>query len=785
MEQNYTKIDHELPLIPLRGLAIFPYMILNFDIGREMSLKALDEAMLEDELVFLTSQKEAEVDEPTADDFYHVGTICRVKQVIKLPGDTVRVLVEGISRGKVKEISQEEGYFKAIVEEIIYDQDNADVDKEVEAFVRNVFDAFEEYINIGNRVSPEILVSLADIDNVDRFIDTIAANIFLKSEQKQEILEEFDILKRLELLYKILLEEIDILKIEKKITLRVKKQMNKVQKEYYLREQLKAIQKELGEDEDISSEAEVYREKLKKIKAPKETKEKIAKEIDKFARMSPQSPDSSVVRTYLETLFSLPWNKETRDKIDLKNAREILDNEHYGLEKVKERILEYLAIRKLSKSLKGPIVCLVGPPGVGKTSIARSIATSMGKKFVRISLGGVRDEAEIRGHRRTYVGAIPGRIINGIKEAQTKNPVFLLDEIDKMAADYKGDPASAMLEVLDPEQNKTFVDHYLEVPFDLSKILFITTANSLSTIPGPLRDRMEIIEVSGYIEEEKLNIAQKYLLPKQIKENGLVDGFVTIEEQAMRDIINYYTREAGVRTLERTIGKVCRKIARKFVEDPSIEGVVVTQGDVEEYLGRDKYLYDLAGTKPEVGVVTGLAWTSVGGVTLPVEVNVLKGKGQVVLTGSLGDVMKESAQAGISYIRSIADKFDIDQDFYKTEDIHIHCPEGATPKDGPSAGITMATAVISALTKIPVRSDVAMTGEITLRGRVMVVGGVKEKVLAAHRAGIKKVLIPRECDAQLDDIPENVKEKLEIVLVDHMDQVLEHALVKDGEKNEN
>ena len=785
MEQNYTKIDHELPLIPLRGLAIFPYMILNFDIGREMSLKALDEAMLEDELVFLTSQKEAEVDEPTADDFYHVGTICRVKQVIKLPGDTVRVLVEGISRGKVKEISQEEGYFKAIVEEIIYDQDNADVDKEVEAFVRNVFDAFEEYINIGNRVSPEILVSLADIDNVDRFIDTIAANIFLKSEQKQEILEEFDILKRLELLYKILLEEIDILKIEKKITLRVKKQMNKVQKEYYLREQLKAIQKELGEDEDISSEAEVYREKLKKIKAPKETKEKIAKEIDKFARMSPQSPDSSVVRTYLETLFSLPWNKETRDKIDLKNAREILDNEHYGLEKVKERILEYLAIRKLSKSLKGPIVCLVGPPGVGKTSIARSIATSMGKKFVRISLGGVRDEAEIRGHRRTYVGAIPGRIINGIKEAQTKNPVFLLDEIDKMAADYKGDPASAMLEVLDPEQNKTFVDHYLEVPFDLSKILFITTANSLSTIPGPLLDRMEIIEVSGYIEEEKLNIAQKYLLPKQIKENGLVDGFITIEEQAMRDIINYYTREAGVRTLERTIGKVCRKIARKFVENPSIEGVVVTQADVEEYLGRDKYLYDLAGTKPEVGVVTGLAWTSVGGVTLPVEVNVLKGKGQVVLTGSLGDVMKESARTGISYIRSIADKFDIDEDFYKTEDIHIHCPEGATPKDGPSAGVTMATAVISALTKIPVRSDVAMTGEITLRGRVMVVGGVKEKVLAAHRAGIKKVLIPRECDAQLDDIPENVKEKLEIVLVDHMDQVLEHALVKDGEKNEN
>lgn len=785
MEQNYTKIDHELPLIPLRGLAIFPYMILNFDIGREMSLKALDQAMLEDELVFLTSQIEAEVDEPTTEDFYHVGTICKVKQVIKLPGDTVRVLVEGVSRGKVKEISEEDGYFKALVEEIIYDQENANEDIEVEAFVRNVFDAFEEYINIGNRVSPEILVSLADIENVDRFIDTIASNIFLKADQKQEILEEFDIVKRLELLYKILLEEIDILKIEKKITLRVKKQMNKVQKEYYLREQLKAIQKELGEDEDLTSEVEEYKEKLRKIKAPKETKEKIEKEINKFSRTSPQSPDSSVSRTYLDTIFSLPWNKETRDKLDLKNAKEILDEQHYGLEKVKERILEYLAIRKLSKSLKGPIVCLVGPPGVGKTSIAKSIAEALGKKFVRISLGGVRDEAEIRGHRRTYVGSIPGRIINGIKEAQTKNPVFLLDEIDKMAADYKGDPSSAMLEVLDPEQNKTFVDHYLEVPFDLSKILFVTTANSLSTIPGPLLDRMEIIEVSGYIEEEKLNIAQKYLLPKQIKENGLKEGFVTIEEEAMRDIINYYTREAGVRTLERTIGKVCRKIAKKFVEDSSLEGVVVTPKDLEEYLGRDKHLYDLAGTKPEIGIVTGLAWTSVGGVTLPVEVNVLKGKGQVVLTGSLGDVMKESAQTGISYIRSIADKFDIDQEFYKTEDIHIHCPEGATPKDGPSAGVTMATAVISALTKIPVRCDVAMTGEITLRGRVMVVGGVKEKVLAAHRAGIKKVLIPRECDAQLDEIPENVKEKLEIVLVDHMDQVLEHALVKDGEKNEN
>ena len=782
MEENYTKIDRELPLIPLRGLAIFPYMILNFDVGREISLKALDEAMLGDELVFLTSQKEAETDEPTEDDFYHVGTICKVKQMIKLPGDTVRVLVEGISRGRVKEIDQESGFFKATIEEIVYDHENAENDKEVEALVRNVFDAFEEYINIGNRVSPEILISLSETENVDRFIDTVASNVYLKTNQKQDVLEEFDIKKRLELVYTILLEEIDILKIEKKITLRVKKQMNKVQKEYYLKEQLRAIQKELGEEEDINSEADEYREKLKKIKAPKETKEKIAKEIDKFSKISPMSPDLSVSRGYLDTVFSLPWNKETRDKLDIVKAKEILDKDHYGLEKVKERILEYLAIRKLSKSMKGPIICLVGPPGVGKTSIAKSIAEALGRNFVRISLGGVRDEAEIRGHRRTYVGSIPGRIINGLKEAQTKNPVFLLDEIDKMASDYKGDPASAMLEVLDPEQNKTFVDHYLEIPFDLSKILFVTTANSLSAIPGPLLDRMEIIEVSGYIEEEKLKIAERYLLPKQIKEHALKEDFVKMDESTIRDVINYYTREAGVRTLERTLGKVCRKVAKKYVENPELEVIEVNQNNLEDYLGKDKYRYDLAGTKPEVGLVTGLAWTSVGGVTLTVEVNVLPGKGQVVLTGKLGDVMKESAQAAISYIRSIADKFDIDPDFYQKKDIHIHLPEGATPKDGPSAGITMALAVISALTKIPVRNDVAMTGEITLRGRVLAVGGVREKLLAAHRAGIKKVLLPKECEADLDEIPENIKEQMEFVLVENMDQVLDEALVRNGDK---
>lgn len=787
MEQNYTKIDHELPLIPLRGLAIFPYMILNFDIGREISLKALDQAMMEEELIFLTSQKEAEVDEPGEDDFYHVGTICKVKQMIKLPGDTVRVLVEGVSRGRVKQIEQEEGYFKAVIEEIVFDSDNLDSETEVEieAFVRNVFDAFEEYINIGNRVSPEILISLADIEDVDRFIDTIAANIYLKSSQKQEILEEFDIKKRLELIYSILLEEIDILKIEKKITLRVKKQMNKVQKEYYLREQLKAIQKELGEEEDINSEADEYREKLKKIKAPKTTKEKIEKEIDKFSKISSMSPDVSVSRNYLDTIFSLPWNKETKDKLDINKANAILDEDHYGLEKVKERILEYLAIRTLAKSLKGPIICLVGPPGTGKTSIVKSIARALNRKFVRISLGGVRDEAEIRGHRRTYVGSIPGRIINGVKEAQTKNPVFLFDEIDKMAADYKGDPASAMLEVLDPEQNKDFVDHYLEIPFDLSKILFVTTANSLGNIPRPLLDRMEIIEVSGYIEEEKLNIAKKYLLPKQIKEHALKENFIKMDDETLRSIINHYTREAGVRTLERTIGKICRKVAKKYVEDSTLEEVIVNKSDLETYLGKDMFKYQLAEVNPQIGLVNGLAWTAVGGVTLEVEVNVLKGKGEIVLTGKLGDVMKESAKTGISYIRSIVDKFDIDPDFYKTNDIHIHIPEGAVPKDGPSAGITMALAVISALTKRPVPGNIAMTGEITLRGRVLAVGGVKEKLLAAHRAGITKVLIPKECEADLDEIPENVKEKMEFVLVEHMDEVLEQALLKSGEKNEN
>ena len=780
MENNYYKIEHTLPLIPLRGMSIFPYMVLNFDIGRDVSLKAINSCQGNDDLVFLTSQKSLEIDDPTEDDFYHTGVICKIKQIIKLPGNAVRTVVEGISRAKIKELEFENGYYKATVEEIVYENYNDDI--ETKALIRNVLDAFEEYINIGNRVSGEILVTLSEMENIDKLMDTICANIYLKSSQKQELLEEFDIKLRLELLLKTLLEELEILKLEKNIALKVKKQVNKVQKDYYLKEQMRAIQKELGEDDDIDTEVDKLTEPSRKLTATKEIKEKIEKEINKFSKLSSMSPDSSISRNYLETIFSLPWNKESREKIDLKIAEDILNENHYGMEKVKERIVEYLAVRKLSNSLKSPIICLVGPPGVGKTSIAKSIADAIGRKFVRISLGGVRDEAEIRGHRRTYVGAIPGRIINGLKEAKTKNPVFLLDEIDKMSSDYKGSPASAMLEVLDPEQNKNFVDHYLELPFDLSKILFVTTANSLSTIPRPLLDRMEIIEVSGYIEEEKLNISKNYLLPKQIKQNGLRENFLKIDDETIREVINSYTRESGVRNLERTLGTICRKVAKKYVDNLELKEVVVSKDDLNEYLGKVKYRHEVAGLNPEVGVVMGLAWTSVGGETLTVEVNTIKGKGQVVLTGKLGDVMKESAKTGITYIRSIADKFGIEEDFYSNTDIHIHLPEGAVPKDGPSAGITMALAILSSLSNIPVRNDVAMTGEITLRGRVLAVGGVKEKLIAAHIAGIKKVLLPKECEHDLDEIPQNIKDEMEFVLVKHMDEVLEHALFRNEEK---
>lgn len=782
MEDRKTKRE-SLPLIPLRGLSVFPYMVLHFDVGREKSIHALEEAMVNDQLIFLTTQKEAETDLPTAEDFYQVGTIAKIKQMLKLPGDAIRVLVEGISRARIVKLLQEDPFFKAEVEEEIF-REEIRIDKELEALMRAVLDAFENYVAISNRISPEILMSVTTIEEPGRLADVIASHMILKIEQKQEILEAFHPKERLEVLYRLLLREIEILEIEREINAKVKRQINKLQKEYYLKEQLKAIQEELGDYGGIDDEAEAYRERIQKAKLPKKVEEKVLKEVDRLSRLAPGSAEGSVIRTYVDWILDLPWNKQTKDQLDIQRAKAILDEDHYGLRRVKERILEYLAIRQLAKDMKGPIICLVGPPGVGKTSIAKSIARSLNRNFVRMSLGGVRDEAEIRGHRRTYIGAIPGRIISAIKEAGSKNPVFLFDEIDKLSSDFRGDPAAALLETLDPEQNKEFTDHYLEVPFDLSKVMFITTANSLGTIPRPLLDRMEVIEVSGYTEEEKVVIAQRYLLPKQIKEHALKPENLQISEQTIRDIINYYTRESGVRNLERQIATICRKAARRMLEEKA-KMVRVNPNNLKNYLGIPRFRYDKAQEKNEVGIATGLAWTVVGGDTLSIEVTTMKGNGKLVLTGQLGDVMKESARAGISYIRSKMEELKLPEDFYQTLDIHIHIPEGAIPKDGPSAGITMATAVISALTNIPIHKNVAMTGEITLRGRVLPVGGIKEKVLAANRAGIKKVLLPVENQKDIEEIPENVRRKLDLVFVEHMDQVLAHALVRKEECHEN
>lgn len=765
-----------IPCLPLRGLTVFPYMVLHFDVGRQKSIAALEEAMVNDQELLLVTQKDAKMDDPGFDDIYHVGTVSKIKQLLKLPGDTIRVLVEGLKRGRIVECISTDPYFEVEIEEI-EENDPEPGNLEQEALMRSVLDIFEDYVKLGNRVSPDTLISVNAVEKPGQLADIIAANVLVKIEDKQSILEAFDPQDRLEKLYGILTREIQILEIERKINQRVKKQIDKLQREYYLREQLKAIQKELGEKDGIGEEVEEYRRKIEEAQLPEEAYEKAMKELDRLYRMPPGSPEIGIIRTYLDWLVELPWNVETEDNTDIKKAAKILDEDHYGLEKVKERVLEYLAVHQLTQQMKGPILCFVGPPGVGKTSIARSIARALNRKFVRMSLGGVRDEAEIRGHRRTYVGAIPGRIIASIRQAGTKNPVFLFDEIDKMSSDFRGDPASAMLEVLDPEQNFAFRDHYLEVPFDLSKVMFLTTANTLETIPRPLLDRMEVIHISGYTEEEKLHIASRYLIPKQVKEHGLKEGSVQIPERAIRDIINYYTREAGVRNLERQIATICRKAARKILETGQ-QCVRITSGNLKHYLGVPIYRYEKAGQHDQAGIVTGLAWTAVGGDTLLVEAIHMPGTGKLVLTGQLGDVMKESAQAGFSYIRAKARDFGIDPNFYNNTDIHVHIPEGAIPKDGPSAGITMTTAIISALTGIPARSDVAMTGEITLRGRVLPIGGLKEKVLAAHRAGITKVIIPAENEKDLKEIPENVKRKVKIVLVEHMDQVLEHALVE-------
>lgn len=784
MPNEYYDVERiTLPLIPLRGISIFPYMVIHFDIGRDKSIKALEKAMLNDSIIMLCSQIDPRVDEPTEEDFYHIGTIAKVRQMLKLPGDSIRVLVEGVNRGRVINILEDDEYYEVEVDSLVYNPDMVFKDKALEAAMRLVINDLEEYIELSSKISPELATAVVDIDDPGRLADVIASYIPLKLEDDQKILEAFDIYERLETLHGILQEEIELLRIEDKINQRVRKQMTKLQKEYYLREQLKAIQSELGEGNEISNEIEEYRTKLDKIKMPKDVKEKVLNELDRLTTISPHSPEVGVIRNYLDWIIDLPWDKESKGKIDINKAREILNEDHYGLEDVKERILEFIAVRKLTNSMKGPILCLVGPPGVGKTSIARSIARSLNRKFVRMSLGGVRDEAEIRGHRRTYVGSMPGRIISCMKKAGTKNPVFLFDEIDKISSSYHGDPASGLLEVLDPEQNSTFVDHFLDVPFDLSKVMFVTTANTTASIPAPLLDRMEVIRISGYTEGEKLQIALRHLLPKQIKEHGLKDKNLTISKSALKNIINFYTREAGVRNLERNIANICRKSAKTIVEN-KVKTVRINVSNLSKYLGPPIYRFDTIEEKNQIGVANGLAWTRVGGQTLSIEVNVMKGSGKLQLTGKLGDVMKESAAAGISYIRANSHLLNIESDFHKDMDIHVHVPEGATPKDGPSAGITIATAVVSALSNTPIHRDVAMTGEVTIRGRVLPVGGIKEKVLAANRMGIQKVLLPYENSKDLDEIPENIRRKMEFVLVKDMDDVLKHALVRGIEGHE-
>ncbi|MDW7683343.1 MAG: endopeptidase La [Bacillota bacterium] len=760
------------PLLPLRGILVFPNMVLHLDVGRERSVNALEQAMVEDNKVLLVAQKEARVDEPGPDEIYTMGTIAQIKQMLKLPGGTIRVLVEGLSRATVEEFLEEDPYFKVAALEVEEDDSKT---VEVEALMRSVIYQFEQYIKLSKKIPPETLVTVSGIEEPGRMADIIASHLTLKIQQKQEILEAILPKKRLEKLSEILSHEMEILEIERKINLRVRKQMERTQKEYYLREQMKAIQKELGEKDERMAEADEYREKIDEADLPEEVEEKALKEVERLEKMPPAAAEAVVIRNYLDWILALPWSTQTEDRLDLYRAEEILEEDHYGLEKVKERIIEYLAVRQLAQKLKGPILCLVGPPGVGKTSLARSIARALERNFVRMSLGGVRDEAEIRGHRRTYVGAMPGRIIQAMRQAKSQNPVFLLDEIDKMSTDFRGDPSAALLEVLDPEQNNTFADHYMEMPFDLSHIMFITTANTLYNIPQPLLDRMETIYIPGYTEEEKVKIAEKYLLPKQMKEHGLSKKNLTVSEKTLRKIIRQYTREAGVRNLERQLASICRKTAKEVVRDKKTRSGVTVQ-NLDKYLGIPRFRYGMAEKEDEVGVATGLAWTEAGGDTLVIEVTLMKGKGKLLLTGKLGDVMRESAQAGLSYIRTRALDLGIPEDFHETHDIHIHIPEGAIPKDGPSAGITMAAALISALTQRPSIRTVAMTGEITLRGRVLPIGGVKEKVLAAHRAGIKTIILPADNKKDISEIPDNVRRKLEFIPVEHMDQVLEHAL---------
>lgn len=772
MDSPLTALRETWPLMPLRGMLVYPGMVTPLEVGREKSISALEKAMVEDRILILAAQKEAKIKEPEVDDIYDIGTLVEIKQLLKLPEGHIRILVEGLSRVKIEKMLQEDPYYIAQAN-IIYTDET--IDRETEALMRTTINLFEKYVKLSKKLPLEVVASLEDITEPGKLADNISAQLSIRMEDKQRLLEILNGKKRLEILTVTLSHEMEILELEKNISNRVRRQMDKSQRDYYLREQLRAIRQELGEEDEKAQELDEYREKIEKLGLNAATKEKALKEVSRLEKMPPGTAEAVVVRNYLDWLVSLPWKTETKDNIDITKAEEILNDEHYGLEKVKERILEFLAVRKLTKSMKGPILCLVGPPGVGKTSLAKSVATALNRKFVRFSLGGVRDEAEIRGHRRTYVGALPGKIIQSMRDAKSKNPVILLDEVDKMSSDFRGDPASALLEVLDPEQNNSFQDHFLEVPFDLSRVMFITTANNAENIPQPLLDRMELITIPGYTEPEKMEIALRHLMPKQLEAHGLKDDNVVVSKTAVQAIIREYTREAGVRNLERNLAGLYRKAAKEIVAGKHTQ-IKISANNIQKYLGVPHYKYGLADTEDKIGVATGLVWTPVGGDIISIEVSVVPGKGHLTLTGKLGDVMKESAQAGLSYLRSRAAEFDLAPDFYETNDIHIHVPEGAIPKEGPSAGITMATALISALTSKPVRWDVAMTGEITLRGRVLPIGGLKEKLLGAQRAGIKTVLIPQDNAKDIKEIPKVILKGLTIIPVSHMDEVLENAL---------
>ncbi|NOY66095.1 MAG: endopeptidase La [Gammaproteobacteria bacterium] len=766
--------DMVMPVLPLRDVVVYPHMVIPLFVGREKSIRALEGAMETDKKILLVSQKSADVDDPSDEDIHRVGTVSTILQLLKLPDGTVKVLVEGSERAQVLSYDEEENHFSARIK--LLNQNEQMDEREVEVLMRSLMTQFDQYVKLNKKVPPEILTSLSGIDEAGRLVDTISAHMVLKLDEKQKILEMIDIQERLEHLLVLIEEEIDILQVEKRIRSRIKNQMEKSQREYYLNEQMKAIQKELGDMEDAPNELEDLGKKIEKARMPKDAKEKAVSELNKLKQMSPMSAEATVVRNYIDVMVNVPWKKKSKVHHDLTEAQNVLDEDHYGLDKVKERILEYLAVQQRVKKLKGPILCLVGPPGVGKTSLGRSIAKATNRKFSRMSLGGVRDEAEIRGHRRTYIGSMPGKIVQNLSKIGVRNPLFLLDEIDKMSMDFRGDPSSALLEVLDPEQNHTFADHYLEVDYDLSDVMFVATSNSLN-IPAPLLDRMEVIRIPGYTEDEKVNIASKYLLSKQLENNGLNTDELIITEEAIRDMVRYYTREAGVRNLEREISKVCRKVVKEVLLSKDDKQMEVNPDNLEKYLGVKRFRFGLAEERDQVGQVTGLAWTEVGGELLTIETALVPGKGKLMHTGQLGDVMQESIQAAMTIVRGRAESLGIEDEFYQKNDIHIHVPEGATPKDGPSAGVGMCTALVSALTQIPVRATVAMTGEITLRGEVLPIGGLKEKLLAAHRGGIKTVLIPEENRRDLTEIPENIKEQLDIIPVQWIDEVLELALV--------